>query len=174
MEATTTADLAQRIREAFAKNPQRMTPDLAEEIGCSECEVIRCLPDGRSVELDVARSEELIKSFEELGPLHVLTNNGVVALEAYGQFGSFSRWGSFLNVQTKSLDMHIRLDRLGAVFAVEKPSHMDGVSTLSFQFFATSGCSAMKVFFNFGGRPTEERTAAFAERRERFRLKRQV
>ena len=57
---------------------------------------------------------------------------------------------------------------LGAVFAVEKPSHMNGVNTLSIQFFDRAGAAALKVFFNFGGKPTPERETRFQDMRERF------
>ena len=61
-----------------------------------------------------------------------------MTLEATGQFGNFSTWGEFFNVQTK-LDMHIRWPQLAAAFAVEKPGHLDGVPTLSVQFFDAAG-----------------------------------
>ena len=67
--------------------------------------------------------------------------------------------GWFFNVQTK-LDMHIRWPRLGTAFAVEKPGHLDGVPTLSVQFFDKDGQSAFKVFLSFGGKqPSAERRA---------------
>jgi putative heme degradation protein len=75
-------------------------------------------------------------------------------------------------VQTKTLDMHIRWTELGAVFAVEKRSHMnDEVTTLSVQFFDRAGQSAFKVFLNFGGKPSEARRRQFDELRSRFALR---
>ena len=98
-----------------------MTLQLARQLGVPEVEVIRAMPDGRAVELDVGRWEELLRSFEELGKVHVIVSNGCVTSEATGQFGGFSTWGEFFNVQSESLDMHIRWERLAAVFAVVKP-----------------------------------------------------
>jgi putative heme iron utilization protein len=47
---------------------------------------------------------------------------------------------------------------------------MDGVSTLSFQFFDSAGAAAFKVFLSFGGsRPPEERVTHFNRIREQFR-----
>jgi putative hemin transport protein len=159
------------IRDAFNINRSKMTMVLARELGVSEAEVIRALPDGLSVELDAARWEELIRSFESLGNSHVIASNGAVTLECFGQFGNFSTWGDFFNVQTKTLDMHIRSSQLASVFAVQKPGHMDGVNTLSFQFFDTRGTSAFKVFLTFGGdAPTPERVQQFTDIRDRFRL----
>jgi putative heme iron utilization protein len=153
--------LRDRVAAALAANPNAMTMQLSRDLGVPEAEVIRALPEGRAVELDIARWEELIRSFEALGAVHVIVSNGAVTLEATGQFGNFSTWGEFFNVQTK-LDMHVRWPRLGAAFAVEKPGHLDGVPTLSVQFFDQDGQSAFKVFLTFGGKPpTPERRGQF-------------
>ncbi len=158
-----------RIRQEVRANPQRMTMQLARELGVPEAEVVRALPDGRAVELDIARWEELIRDLETLDLVHVIVSNGGATLEAEGRFGNFSTWNEFFNVQTESLDMHIRWPELGAAFAVEKPSHMNGVNTYSIQFFDRTGAAAFKVFLNFGGKLTPELHARFAELRERFR-----
>ena len=122
------------------------------------------------MELDVSRWEELIGAFERLGDVHVIVSNGSVTCEVVGRFGGFSTVGEFFNVQSGTLDMHIRHGRLGAAFAVEKPGHTDGVKTLSFQFFDRDGASAFKVFVSFGGTPAApERAALFAGIRDQFR-----
>jgi putative heme iron utilization protein len=159
-----------RIRAAVREHPRQMTMQLARDLGVPEVEVVRALPDGRSVELDAGRWEELLRAFEGLGQVHVIVSNGGATLEAVGQFGGFSTWGDFFNVQTKTLDMHVRWPELAAVFAVEKPAHLDGVPTQSFQFYDRAGAAAFKVFLSFGGRTASpERLAHFAELRDRFR-----
>ena len=55
------------------------------------------------------------------------------------------------------------------VFAVEKPGHMDGTATRSFQFFDQAGAAALKVFLNFGGPIPPEREARFTELRAKFK-----
>ncbi len=160
----------ERIRAAVEKNPRRMTLQLAQDLGVPEVEVIRALPDGRSVELDAGRWEELIRSLEGLGRVHVIVSNGSVTCEVTGQFGGFSTWGEFFNVQSKSLDLHIRWKELAAAFAVVKPGHTDGVDTLSVQLYDRAGAAAVKVFLTFGGQgPSQERLAQFQALRERFR-----
>jgi len=158
------------IRAAVAANRRRMTSQVARDLGVSEVEVIRALPDGQAVELDVGRWEELIRGLEPLGRVHVIVTNGAVTLESFGQFGNFSTFGEYFNVQTATLDMHIRFGRLAGAFAVTKPGHMDGVNTVSFQFYDDRGDAAFKVFLSFGGKPPPpERMAAFEGLRERFR-----
>ena len=161
--------MEERIRAAVAANPRKMTLQLACDLGVPEVEVIRAFPPDRVTELDIGRWEELIQTFEELGGVRVIVSNGCVTAELEGQFGGFGKTGPFFNVQTSSLDMHIRWEELGAAFAVEKPGHMDGVSTLSLQFYDRTGAAAFKVFLNFGGPISPERVKQFEKLRERFR-----
>ena len=146
-----------------------MTLQLARDLGVPEVEVIRAFPADRVTELDVAQWEELFKRFEAFGTVRVLVSNGAATIEVDGQFGGFSTAGEFFNVQTDSLDMHIRWEQLAAVFAIEKPGHMDGVATRSFQFFDQTGAAACKVFLNFGGPIAPEREAIFNELRAKFK-----
>src|SRR5204863_9652946 len=130
---------ADRIRAAVEKNPRQMTLQLARDLGVPEVDVIRAFPPDRVLELNVSKWQELLRSLEILGSVRVLVSNGAATIEVDGQFGGFSTAGEFFNVQTESLDMHIRWQQLAAVFAVEKPGHMDGTGTRSFQFFDQAG-----------------------------------
>jgi putative hemin transport protein len=159
----------ERIRAAVEKNPRRMTLQLALDLGVPEMEVIRAFPADRVTELDVAHWEELLRSLEPLGSVRVLVTNGATTIEVDGTFGGFSRTGEFFNVQTESLDMHIRWQQLAAVFAVEKPGHMDGTATRSLQFFDQAGNAALKIFLNFGGPILPERELLFNELRSKFK-----
>jgi putative hemin transport protein len=159
-----------RIRAAVEKSPRKMTLQLARDLGVPEVEVIRAFPPDRVVELDIARWEELLRSFEAFGPVRVLVSNGATTIEVDGQFGGFSTAGEFFNVQTGSLDMRIRWQQLAAAFAVEKPGHVDGTGTRSFQFFDRTGAAAVKVFVNFGGPIPPEREVQFIQVRTQFKL----
>jgi putative hemin transport protein len=167
LEASTA--LPAQVRLALAKNPGAMTMQLARDLAVPEAEIIRALPDNRAIELDLGRWEELLRGLESFGTVHAIVSHGAVTLEAVGQFGGFSAWGEFFNVQTNSLDMHIRFANLGTAFAVEKPSHMSGVNTLSLQFYDKVGAAALKVFLNFGGKASVETTGQFIALRNEFR-----
>lgn len=159
------------IRSAYEKSPRKMTVQLAREIGVPEEQVIRALPEGMAVELDSRRWEELIRELETFGLVHVIVTNGAATLESFGVFDNLSVFGEYFNVQSKSLDMHLRFEQLGAIFAVEKPGHMDGVNTLSFQFYDRTGAAAFKVFLSFGGKPAPaDRYGRFSTLRAQFRL----
>jgi putative hemin transport protein len=120
-----------RIRAAVEKNPRKMTLQLARDLGVPEVEVIRAFPPDRVTELDAARWRELLEALAGFGPVRVLVSNGATTIEVDGQFGGFSTAGEFFNVQTDTLDMHVRWAQLAAAFAVEKPGHMDGKRTVS-------------------------------------------
>ena len=159
----------ERIRETIRDNPNQMTMLLARQFGVPEIEIVRAYPDDRAVELDPVRWEELIRCLEAFDKVHVIVSNGGATLEANGQFGNFSTTGDFFNVQTKSLDIHIRWREIGAAFAVEKPGHLDGKKTLSFQFFDRCGHSAFKVFLGFGAAIPPEKVEQFVKVRDAFR-----
>jgi putative heme iron utilization protein len=107
-----TPQQADAIRTALRANPNQMTLQLARQFGVPEVEILRAMPDGRAAELDAGRWEEIFRALEPLGKLHVIVSNGSVTCEVIGAFGGFSTWSEFFNVQSGSLDLHIRWQRL--------------------------------------------------------------
>jgi putative hemin transport protein len=101
-------DTRERIWAVIRENPSQLAMLLARQLRVPEVEVVRAFPDDRAVELDAQRWEELIRRLEAFGKVQVIVSNGGATLEANGEFGGFSTTGDFFNVQTKSLDMHIR------------------------------------------------------------------
>ncbi len=148
----TTTERQQTIRDAYNSDRSQMTLMLAHKLQIPEVEIIRALEGDSAHELDFSRWQEIIRAFEMLGNVHVIVSNGAATIEAFGQFGNFTNSDGFLNIRTKSLDMHIRSWELDSVFAFRKPSHLDGIESLSFQFFDRQGAAAFKVFLNFGGK----------------------
>lgn len=160
------------IREAYNKDRSQMTLMLAHQLRIPEVDVIRALEGDTAHELDFSRWEEIIRAFEELCEVTVIVSNGSTTIESFGQFGGFSNAQGFLNVRSKSLDMHIRGWELASVFAFRKPSHLDKHESLSFQFFDQRGNSAFKVFLNFGGKdPAPELMEKYNEIIKRFAKK---
>ena len=150
------------IRDAYQGDRSQMTLMLSHKLRVSEVEIMRALEGDTASELDFSRWEEIIRAFEALGNVHVILSNGAATIEVFGQFGKFTNTDGFLNIRTKSLDMHIRSWELAAVFAFRKPSHLDGHESLSFQFFDRKGNAAFKVFLNFGGHdPSPELTETY-------------
>lgn len=156
--------LALRIAERLQTEPNAMTMMLARELGVSELHVIQRLPHNRSARLCADHLEHILRDLEPLGPVHVIVSNAGVTVEVFGQFGNFSRTGPWLNVQSRTLDMHINTNQIAHAYAVTKPSHMDGRETLSIQFYDPRGTAVFKVFLTFGGtEPPPEKRAAFGQ-----------
>lgn len=148
----TQEERAHAIREAYNKDRSQMTLMLAHQLHVPEVAILRALEGDTARELDFSRWEEIIHAFEALGEVTVIVSNGSTTIESFGQFGGFNNAHGFLNVRSKSLDMHIRGWELASVFAFRKPSHLDKHESLSFQFYDRRGNSAFKVFLNFGGK----------------------
>ena len=156
----------------FQANPRAMTMVAARELGISEAEVMRHLPSDRVTELAASRFRDMMDRLADYDKVHVIVSNGATTIEAFGQFGNFSTYGPFFNVQSKTLDMHIRQDEVDSVFAVEKPGHLDGVMTFSIQFYDRHGSSAFKVFLTFGQKaPSDECRQWWIEFRDEFAVR---
>ena len=167
-----TIDSAAKIAEYFETNPRAMTMVAARELGISEAEVMRGLPSDRVTEVSAAHFREMMDRLADYEKVHVIVSNGATTIESFGQFGNFSTFGPFFNVQSKTLDMHIRQDEIAAVFAVEKPGHLDGVVTLSIQFYDRNGSSAFKVFLTFGNKaPSDECRGWWMKFRDDFSIR---
>jgi putative heme utilization carrier protein HutX len=165
MEASISeAQRTEQVQEALARNPRQMTMLLARRLDLPEEAVVRAMPEGASVPLDVSRWEQLMAALEALGEVHVIVSNGSTTMETTGRFGGMSSRGGFFNVQSDDLDMHIQRPKVRAAYAVRKASHFDGHETLSVQFFDHTGTAAFKVFLTFGGgEPAAERRGQFED-----------
>jgi putative heme iron utilization protein len=141
-------DLKKRVADYLATDPRAMTLVMARELCVPEADIVRAFPDDRVTELAIGgeRTLDLIRSLEAFGRVHVIASNAGCTLESYGYFGGFSLTGPYFNVQTDTIDMHIRHQQLTSAFALIKPSHQDGQTTYSIQFFDTEGRAAFKVF----------------------------
>jgi len=165
------ADRLDAARQSYERDRSQMTSILAKQYDLTEAEIVSILPPEQVTPLDASQWEAILRGLEEVGNVHVIMSNRSGVLEVFGQFGNFSQTGPFFNVQTKSIDMHLRYETLAQIFAIEKPGHMDGVSTISIQFFNDEGSAAFKVFFTFGGKaPSADRRAQWEAIRARYRM----
>lgn len=163
--------LAIKVADYFSDNPRAMTMVAARELEMSEADVLRHLPGDQVAELSAERFTDMMDRLADYEQVHVIVSNAATTVEAFGQFGGFSTMGPFFNVQTKTLDMHIRHEQIAAVFSVEKPGHLDGVPTLSIQFYDHTGSSAFKVFLTFGQHdPSDKCRAWWTAFRQEFAL----
>lgn len=103
-----TPEVEDRIRAAVAKNPRKMTLQLARDLGVPEVEVIRAFPADRVTELDIARWEELLRSLEALGPVRVLVSNGATTIEVAAALKVFLNFGGPISPEREALFIEMR------------------------------------------------------------------
>ena len=163
-------ELADRIRNDLRAHPDAMLLELARTHQVPELAILGLLGPPRAVPLDATRWTELMEALPELGSVRVLASNSGVTMETRGRFGGFSRTGDYFNVQTSTLDLHLRGSAIGGAMAVEKPSHQTGRPTASIQLFDHDGAAILKIFLLFGEDDGAEdpRRQAFAALRARF------
>lgn len=137
--------LISRVEDYFRRKPVAMTLAAARDLGVPEAEVIRALEGKGGTELDPAAFEPVIRALEAFGTCHVIVSNRGATLECRGAFGNFSRTGPFFNVETPTLDMHLRPEAVGSLFCVEKRGHADGKPIRMVQCYDRQGDSIMKA-----------------------------
>jgi putative heme iron utilization protein len=159
-----------RITKALREHPDAMIMELARQHAVSERHVLALLGPPRAVVLDIARWEELLRGLPSLGRVRVIASNSGITMETRGTFGGFSLVEGWFNVQTATLDLHLRTAALGSAIAVEKPSHQSGRPTASVQLFDLAGHAIMKVFLLFGEDDdgADGRRQAFEHLRDQF------
>ena len=165
----------ERVADYFRRKPAAMTLMAAQDLGVPELEVIRALEsdgNGGATELKPESLEAILQEMAGWGHCHVIVSNRGATLEAYGELGGFSRSGPFLNVETKTLAMHLRPAALAAIFCVDKRGHMDGQPIHTVQCYDAEGGSILKVVMMRHGetkRYASEQDAAYEAFRERHR-----
>ena len=163
--------LKDKVNAILAGNGSATMPLIAQRLGVSESEVARCLPEGRSTELDATGIMDLIREFEPLGKVRVIVQNGRTVLETNGQFGGYSATGPYLNVRTDTLDLRIDTGGFTTAFALVNPGRNEGIETASFEFFAADCKSSFKVILAVNGnKEAPERFDQFKRLRARYAL----
>ena len=159
-----------RVREYFQRRPAAMTLMAAEELGVPEGDVLEIQG---AVPLRADALEAMLAEIAGWGRCHVIVSNRGATLEARGEFGGFSKRGPFLNVETPTLDMHLRPGGIARAFCFDKKGHMDGKAIHTVQFFDAQGASVFKVVLirdEAAGGYTPAQEAAFEAFRGRHTL----
>ena len=127
-----------------------MTMLLTKEFGVPEVEVVRAFPDDRAVELDAQRWEDLIRRLEGSARCMSSSPTGQPPWRQTASSGISARPAISSTSRPHPWTCTSAGEEIGAVFAVEKPGHLDGRKTLSFQFFDRSGHAASRCSWALG------------------------
>lgn len=123
-----------------------MTVEVARKLEIPERDVLRAQEGQTCWELRADTFEGIMNELPSLGKCHVFCSNRYAVLECWGQFGGYSLAGPYFNVQTDTLDMHIRHEGISAIFCLDKPGHLDRRITHSIQFYDPDGAAIFKIF----------------------------
>jgi putative heme utilization carrier protein HutX len=155
--------LKKKVAEMAANNPSQATGAMAKELGVSEMEVVRNLPDDMVKEVSKERFDEIIEDVSKWGDLTVIVQNESTILEVKASFPIGTYGHGYYNLKSKDTPIggHIKADDLSAVFFVSKP--FMGLESHSVQFFNKNGNAMLKLYL---GR--DENRVIIPEQIERF------
>ena len=138
--------LKNKVRDIITKEPSRIPGALAEELGVSEMEVIRSLPDEMVKEVSKEKFDEIIEEISNWGNLTVIVQNESTILEVKASFPVGTYGDGYYNLKSKDTPIggHIRTDDLSAIFIVSKP--FMGMESHSIQFFNKNGNAMFKLY----------------------------
>jgi putative hemin transport protein len=164
--------VTESIRAHLREHPDAMLLELARTHQVPELAIVTLIGAPRAIPLNAARWEELLRSLPALGTVRVLVSSSGATMESRGTFGGLSLTGDYFNVQTSTLDLHVRWPSIASVYAIEKPSHQSRRPTASIQLFDHHGAATLKIFLLFGEADDDsnQRRVAFDALRTRFAL----
>lgn len=134
------------VRERIAENPSTMPDVLADELGISEAEVIRCLPETMRVEAPAKDFESIWKTMTGWEKITFIVRNQGAVVEISGTLpdGRFGHGMFNLMAPGNPLRGHLMVDRLDSIFLVSKPFFK--LESHSVQFFDTEGRAMFAVY----------------------------
>ncbi len=123
-----------------------MTDALARELGLSEAEVIRALPNEMRVEAPTSDFETIWQDMTNWEKVTFIVRNAGAVVEISGTLpgGSFAHGMFNLMDRSNPLRGHLMTDRLGSIFLVSKPFFK--LESHSVQFFDTEGEPMFAVY----------------------------
>lgn len=154
---------AGKVAEMVTNNPSKTTGAMAAELGVSEREVIRCLPETMAKEVAKEKFDEIVEEVSTWGALTVIVQNESTILEVKASFPKGTYGHGYYNLKPNGTPIggHIRASELSAIFFISKP--FMGRESHSIQFFDGNGRAMFKLYL---GR--DESKQIITDQKERF------
>ena len=123
-----------------------MPANLASELGVSEAEVIRCLPEEMRVEAPTGDFEAIWNTMVGWEKVTFIARNPGAVVEVVGPLPKGAFGHGMFNLMDRDIPLrgHLLVDRLGSVFLVSKPFFK--LESHSVQFFDTEGTAMFSVY----------------------------
>ncbi|MDQ7989995.1 MAG: heme utilization cystosolic carrier protein HutX [Candidatus Dactylopiibacterium sp.] len=139
---TQRAELTARLE----KNPGIILEQLAETNACSLQEVLDCLPATMRQRTEGTRFVEFMQAISAWQtPVTVIVHTADVILEFTGPLPEGALGHGFYNLHgSAGLHGHLRHDRCGAIYLIERP--FMGKTTVSLNFMNSEGGAMLKLY----------------------------
>jgi len=142
---TVTMEVVEKIAKIIAEKPETMTSTIATDLGITERDVVKHLPDGMSIEVDVNQFESIWEAMSDWASVTVIIRNSGIIAEIKGKLSKGSKASGYFNLFDRNapLNGHISIDSIDSIFFVSKK--FMGLDTHSIQFFSTEE-KVMSIF----------------------------
>lgn len=133
------------IRKKLQENPGVVLESVAAQHQLSLAEVIEFLPQEMWQKASGSRFVGIMQALPALGNVTLVMNTPDVILEFSGTIPNGSYRNGFYNLAyTSPLHGHLRADRCGAIYLLERPFMQK--QTVSLQFMNIFGAAMFKIF----------------------------
>ncbi len=134
------------IAEILEKDPGTLPVDMAKQLGQTELQIIRHLPDGMATELPVDQFETILKEVKKWGSVTTIIESSGCIFEIKCPFPDGSnKFGYYnLNSEGNPFQGHLKTDNISAIALISKPFH--GVITHQVMFLDQTGMCAFKIY----------------------------
>ena len=153
-------------RQAAEQEPTRPLPQIARDLDAPEGTVVRALAGTYAWPAGEARP--LIDHLGELGRTRAVVRNGNAVSEFFCDPGAGEPGKAWWNLEHDAGHIHIRLASLERAHFVARPSHADGATSFSVQFFDADDEPVIKFFLPERGDWDSPAARAWADLRDRF------
>ncbi len=141
-----TKEIITKIQEKINENESTMPAVIADELGVTERDVVRHLPNSMSFEVSGSEFENVWKAMTEWEKVTALVSNAGIIAEIKGKLSKGSSSRGYFNLFDKDapLNGHIKADAIESIFFVSKPFMK--LESHSVQFYTKDGHKAFGIY----------------------------
>ncbi len=139
-------DIIQEIHAQINRDESTMPATIADDLGITERDVVRHLPNSMSVEVSGTEFECIWKAMTEWEKVTALVSNSGIIAEIKGKLSKGTSARGYFNLfdSDAPLNGHIKADVIESIFFVSKPFMK--IESHSVQFYTKEGDKAFGIY----------------------------
>ncbi|RKF21461.1 heme utilization cystosolic carrier protein HutX [Alginatibacterium sediminis] len=155
--------MQQQIQSALTSSPDSLPRQIAQQLNCSELEVLKQLPKDMVAFLEREQLEPLLKELPNFGKMTTIIQAGELIFEVKDVFPKGRIGHGYYNIgdPNSHLHGHLKLENIAHIALVSKPFRQS--ESHCFQFLDAQGHNLFKIYL---GR--DKRRQLLSEQLERF------